>query len=92
MYICEMAKACFGLGAERVHALEYRRAAAGLVPSLSDAQVELLKTSVYPSKDAVDLLEEADERELASVQVQAPVVATVREEEDEEDEITPGYV
>jgi len=51
-----------------------------------------LKTSVYPIKDAVDLLEEADERELASVQVQAPVVATVREEEDEEDEITPGYV
>jgi len=92
VYACEMEKACFELGAERVHALAYRRAAAGLVPGLSDAQVELLKKSVCPSKDAVDLLEDSDERELASVQVQAPVVATVREEEDEEDEITPRYI
>jgi len=87
VYACEMDKRCFDLGVERIHELAYRRAAAGLVPGLSAAQIQLIKKAVRAKEEAVDVLAEADENEVARVQVQAPVIAPVHAEE--EDEITP---
>ena len=84
VYSCEMDKRCFELGAERIRALAYRRAAAGLVPGLSDEHIQELKKIVSSHEHAVDMLDHADETEINRAPV---VVATVRVEE--EDEITP---
>jgi hypothetical protein len=54
VYACEKDKHCFEIGKTRVHNFQYRRAAAGLLRSLSNAQVALLRTSIPPRSDAPD--------------------------------------
>jgi DNA methylase len=54
VYACEKDKHCFEIGKTRVHNFQYRRAAAGLLRPLSNAQVALLRTSIPPRSDAPD--------------------------------------
>jgi DNA modification methylase len=54
VYACEKYKHCFKIGKTRVHNFQYRRAAAGLLRTLSNVQVARLRTSIPPRSDAPD--------------------------------------
>jgi DNA modification methylase len=54
VYACEKDKHCFEIGKARVHNFKYRRAAAGLLRPLSNAQVALLSTSIPRRSDVPD--------------------------------------
>ena len=54
VYACEKDMDCFEIGKTRVHNFQYRRAAAGLLRPVSNAQVALLRTSIPPRSDAPD--------------------------------------
>jgi DNA modification methylase len=56
VYACEKDKDCFAIGEARVHDLQYRRAAAGLVRALSSVQVALMRTVVPARSVAPDTL------------------------------------
>jgi hypothetical protein len=54
VYAFEKDKHCFEIGKTREHNFQYRRAAAGLLRPLSNAQVALVRNSIPPRSDASD--------------------------------------
>jgi predicted RNA methylase len=55
VYACELDRRCFDLAEARIHQLQYRRGAAGLIPRLSREQVLVLRGSIPPRDQAPDV-------------------------------------
>jgi hypothetical protein len=57
VYACEIDSACFAAAEARIHQLQYRRGAAGLIPRLMAENVALLRDNIPPKSDAPDLVD-----------------------------------
>jgi hypothetical protein len=76
LYACEPDEACFEAVTARIHALQYRRVANGLLRDIDTAHTAALKTVIPLCRYAVDILDgESDQVEPDQIDQVEPIHA-----------------